>query len=296
MKKYAEKLTFRHSEQITNNFSSDEIKLETCAIKNKLSDNEHISNDKTASEKLLNFIKTHKGNSEDVVLLFEALMKGKFWSTKSVSSNYRNPLPWQNPNRQNADLNVNNISNIVTAAYVNVIDGAAAPILSWTNNRNSASVSSGRNSPRTVEQSSNILTLANDLQSDTVVLLDRQNKKFLKEKYRLETFRKWPKEDVVKASLLAADGFCYCGEGDRVECFFCEGVLRTWEPNDCPNEEHDRHFPQCPFVMGYDVGNIPIRFDYRRKPELGKPSSIKNTKVLCNYIYILLMQLMLWYV
>ena len=110
-------------------------------------------------------------------------------------------------------------------------------------------------------------------------LSNSENKKYLKEKERLLTFKSWPKEDIVKSAILAADGFIYLNEGDRVMCVFCQGVLRTWEPNDSPSEEHDRHFPHCPYVLGYDVGNIPLSCNYRRKPSLGKPPNIKIPKV-----------------
>lgn len=31
-----------------------------------------------------------------------------------------------------------------------------------------------------------------------------------------------------------------------------------WDPNDDPAREHRAIFPQCPFVQGRDVGNIPL--------------------------------------
>lgn len=44
----------------------------------------------------------------------------------------------------------------------------------------------------------------------------------------------------------------YCmlfpGFADNVKCFFCDGGLRNWEPEDDPWHEHARWFPRCPYV------------------------------------------------
>ena len=63
----------------------------------------------------------------------------------------------------------------------------------------------------------------------------------------------------VSAEELARAGFFFTGSADRVQCAFCENVLRNWEPNDQPMYEHRRHFPRCPFVLGQDVGNVQVR-------------------------------------
>ena len=92
---------------------------------------------------------------------------------------------------------------------------------------------------------------------------------------RLSTFQTWPKCDIVSPEVLARDGFIYTLLGDKVACVFCKGVLRAWERNDNPPEEHNRHYPTCPFVGGHDVGNIPISIDPRRKkiPPTAKQTS-----------------------
>ena len=91
----------------------------------------------------------------------------------------------------------------------------------------------------------------------------------------MSTFQTWPKCDIVSPEVLARDGFIYTLLGDGVKCVFCDGILRTWERNDNPAVEHDRHYPTCPFVGGHDVGNIPIAVDPRRKkiPLIAKQTS-----------------------
>uniref|UniRef100_A0A8C3IXF0 RING-type E3 ubiquitin transferase n=1 Tax=Chrysemys picta bellii TaxID=8478 RepID=A0A8C3IXF0_CHRPI len=45
------------------------------------------------------------------------------------------------------------------------------------------------------------------------------------------------------------------GPGDRVQCFCCGGILRSWEAEDQPMREHQKFFPTCKFICGEDVGN-----------------------------------------
>ncbi|CAL1538191.1 unnamed protein product [Lymnaea stagnalis] len=64
---------------------------------------------------------------------------------------------------------------------------------------------------------------------------------------RKRTFEGWPVV-FLTAERLAAAGFWYLGEGDRVRCFFCGGGVRNWLPEDDPMSEHRRIFPTCGFV------------------------------------------------
>lgn len=78
------------------------------------------------------------------------------------------------------------------------------------------------------------------------------------ERHRLETYRTWPMGTPVTAKELAKNGFYYTGTGDRVQCVFCKGVLKDWEVGDKPHIEHKNRFPKCPFILGTNVGNVPI--------------------------------------
>ena len=78
------------------------------------------------------------------------------------------------------------------------------------------------------------------------------------EQARLETFVRWPNRAAISGEALAKAGFFYTLSADRVQCAFCENVLRNWEAGDDAFAEHRRHFPRCRFVLGLDVGNIPI--------------------------------------
>ncbi|XP_030069123.1 baculoviral IAP repeat-containing protein 7 [Microcaecilia unicolor] len=85
-----------------------------------------------------------------------------------------------------------------------------------------------------------------------------ENPSMRSEVRRLQTFNHWPPAFPVKAADLARAGFHFRGPWDRVQCFCCGGVLRSWEDGDHPLLEHKRFFPMCAFIVGKDVGNIPM--------------------------------------
>ncbi|XP_071177906.1 uncharacterized protein [Mytilus edulis] len=64
---------------------------------------------------------------------------------------------------------------------------------------------------------------------------------------RLESFNSWPSAKPTPKNLAAA-GFFYSGQGDRVQCFYCAGIICQWDENDVPRKEHKRLFPSCPFI------------------------------------------------
>ncbi|XP_068107282.1 E3 ubiquitin-protein ligase XIAP isoform X2 [Hyperolius riggenbachi] len=78
------------------------------------------------------------------------------------------------------------------------------------------------------------------------------------EEARLKSFKNWPSYAHVKPKDLASAGLFYTGIDDQVKCFCCGGKLRNWEPGDVPWSEHRRHFPDCFFVLGRDVGNVNL--------------------------------------
>ena len=88
------------------------------------------------------------------------------------------------------------------------------------------------------------------------------------EEARLMTYTRWPNHAAVTPQDLARAGFFYTGSNDRVQCAFCENVLRNWERGDNPTFEHRRHFPRCRFVLGEDVGNVPIPPAQRQRAQV----------------------------
>lgn len=79
------------------------------------------------------------------------------------------------------------------------------------------------------------------------------------EEARLQTFSSWPCNAPVRPRDLAQAGLFYLGEGDHVQCFCCGGRLHGWEAGDTAWEEHTKHYHYCFFILGHDVGNIPLQ-------------------------------------
>ncbi|KAM8953456.1 E3 ubiquitin-protein ligase XIAP isoform 4-T4 [Pelodytes ibericus] len=76
------------------------------------------------------------------------------------------------------------------------------------------------------------------------------------EEARLKTFQNWPSYVRQSPKELASAGLFYTGIDDQVKCFCCGGKLMNWEPSDKAWTEHRKHFPECLFVLGQDVGNV----------------------------------------
>ncbi|XP_050983486.1 E3 ubiquitin-protein ligase XIAP-like isoform X1 [Labeo rohita] len=78
------------------------------------------------------------------------------------------------------------------------------------------------------------------------------------EEARLNSFTNWPADVPVQPEDLAAAGMYYIGPNDCVKCFCCGGLLAGWEPGDDAWGEHAKHYPNCFFILGHDVGNVPL--------------------------------------
>jgi len=57
---------------------------------------------------------------------------------------------------------------------------------------------------------------------------------------------------------LARAGFYSLNHLDSCRCAFCDNCVGDWVEGDDPMTEHSTLFPMCPFVLGYQVGNIPL--------------------------------------
>ncbi|XP_060072902.1 baculoviral IAP repeat-containing protein 2-like [Ylistrum balloti] len=127
----------------------------------------------------------------------------------------------------------------------------------------SESASSGRVSNSRTSGSWRVshLGTAGPLQSDNSVfqraVLEKDPGVLRFERNRLETYRTWPPNSPVNPRDLAKSGFYYTGSDDRVQCIYCRGILKGWDPGDVVHIEHRNKFPRCPFILGMNVDNIP---------------------------------------
>ena len=65
---------------------------------------------------------------------------------------------------------------------------------------------------------------------------------------RTASFVTWPAENLPSVDELVRAGFFYTGTKNIVTCFYCNGSLQNWGPNDNPTIEHARWFPHCAYA------------------------------------------------
>lgn len=75
------------------------------------------------------------------------------------------------------------------------------------------------------------------------------HRNYATESMRLDSFKNWPIGLTQKPLDMVDAGFFYTGQGDRVICYFCNGKLKDWPPEDKPWEEHARWFKSCLYVL-----------------------------------------------
>ncbi|RLU20221.1 hypothetical protein DMN91_006828 [Ooceraea biroi] len=80
------------------------------------------------------------------------------------------------------------------------------------------------------------------------------------ESVRLQSYKDWPCP-WMKPERLAAAGFYYTGESDKVKCFECSVEICQWQRDDNPMVDHHRWSGKCRFVRNVPCGNVPIGAD-----------------------------------
>lgn len=77
---------------------------------------------------------------------------------------------------------------------------------------------------------------------------------------RLKTYKNWPCKFMEPKSLAKA-GFYYVNKDDIVRCAFCNVEIGQWQRGDNAMNDHQKWSDGCPFVLGYNCGNVPIDLD-----------------------------------
>ena len=80
---------------------------------------------------------------------------------------------------------------------------------------------------------------------------------FRSEAARLASFNQW-KVSFIQPADLAKAGFFSFNSQDSCKCAFCILIVGDWVEGDEPMNEHARLMPNCPFILGGDVGNVPL--------------------------------------
>ncbi|XP_012227195.1 death-associated inhibitor of apoptosis 1-like [Linepithema humile] len=116
-------------------------------------------------------------------------------------------------------------------------------------------------------------TLSN-LQMQINIFIDEvDNVDYQYKAVRLESFKNWP-ITYIKPEKLAAAGFYFTGQDDKVKCFDCRLELYKWKEGDDPMMNHRSFSPTCRFIC-----NVPynILVDFELSTSLSKD---KETQIL----------------
>ncbi|XP_044740157.1 baculoviral IAP repeat-containing protein 3-like [Chrysoperla carnea] len=97
-------------------------------------------------------------------------------------------------------------------------------------------------------------TMATTTTSSSATAMDAMKS----ERNRLETFKHPNWKCFMDERKLAKSGFYYFGVEDHVRCAFCKVEIGKWVPGDDCDSDHQRWGFHCPFLRGFDVGNIPL--------------------------------------
>ncbi|EFN76761.1 death-associated inhibitor of apoptosis 1 [Harpegnathos saltator] len=97
-------------------------------------------------------------------------------------------------------------------------------------------------------------------QSSSIFFDEIDNIDYHFEDARLESYKDWPCVSV-RPERLAAAGFYYTGESDKVRCFECHVEISQWLPDDDPMVDHQRWSGKCRFIRGIPCGNVPKGVD-----------------------------------
>ncbi|CAF0773942.1 unnamed protein product [Adineta steineri] len=102
------------------------------------------------------------------------------------------------------------------------------------------------------EQSTNnqsLISNNNDaFRHDAVVCTAASNPSYIEIPKRYASFATWSNDNSPSVDDLVKSGFFYTGTKTIVTCFYCNGSLQNWGPNDNPTNEHARWFPHCAYA------------------------------------------------
>ncbi|UJR15748.1 hypothetical protein I4U23_002683 [Adineta vaga] len=98
------------------------------------------------------------------------------------------------------------------------------------------------------ENATSVVSNLDPLRSNEIVFTAACNPAYTEISKRHASFEKWPEENLPAVDDLVRAGFFYTGTKSIVTCFYCNGSLQNWGPNDNPMIEHARWFPHCAYA------------------------------------------------
>jgi hypothetical protein len=91
-------------------------------------------------------------------------------------------------------------------------------------------------------------TSADPFRCHDIVYTAACNTNYIEIPKRYVSFATWPNENLPPVDDLVRAGFFFTGTKTIVTCFYCNGSLQNWGPNDNPTIEHARWFPNCAYA------------------------------------------------
>ena len=106
----------------------------------------------------------------------------------------------------------------------------------------------------------------------------------MKEEFnRLSSFRLFPKRNLVNEKYLAKIGFFYLQYKDYVQCAFCKTIICEWKSEQNPLKLHVTQSPNCPYLEGLDVKNVPLQEKLMEPLKKDMESFIKRLSTFSNW-------------
>ncbi|CAF3541402.1 unnamed protein product [Rotaria socialis] len=119
------------------------------------------------------------------------------------------------------------------------------------------------------------------LRSNDIVFTASCNPTYSEIPKRHESYATWPSDDLPPVDGFVRAGFFYTGTKTIVTCFYCNGSLQNWGPNDNPMIEHARWFPHCAYARQLCGGELyrKIQESKRAQQERVRANESKDRSV-----------------
>ena len=103
----------------------------------------------------------------------------------------------------------------------------------------------------------NAVIAASDRGTALALTNQPSHKQYSLQSARLNSYKYWTPpptfsnatDITITPHSLSEAGFFYEGPADNVRCFWCDGGLQQWDPNDDPWDEHAHWYPGCRYLF-----------------------------------------------
>ncbi len=104
---------------------------------------------------------------------------------------------------------------------------------------------------------------------------------------RYASFATWSNERLPPVDDLVRAGFFFTGTKTIVTCFYCNGSLQNWGPNDNPMIEHARWFPHCAYAKQLCGAELHRKIQESKRAQQGLLLFYSNKRKRCIFVFYL---------